>query len=85
MLGNAAWVWHHKNLDALELIDFLEKVAGGVCRRLLMEIPFYISAAACLDLSCRLLDPLLINAIAYEPILSCRLVMPLGFEHRLGE
>jgi hypothetical protein len=66
MLGNAAWVWHHKNPDALELVVILEKVAGGIGRRLLMEIPFYISTAACFDLPCRLINPIVINLIAEE-------------------
>jgi len=70
MLGDAAWIWAHKNLDAFELVVILEKVAGGVRRRLLMKIPFYISPTACVDLSGGLVNPIVILTILHltDPI-----------------
>ena len=81
MLGNAAWIWPHENLDAFELVVVLKKFAGRIRRRLFMKIPFDISAAAGIDLSCGLFDPFIIDTVAYDPILPYILIMPLGFDH----
>jgi len=82
ILGNAAWIWTHENLDAFELFIILEQIFRHIRCRLFMKIPFDLAAAAGINLSRGLFDPILIDVIADKIFLSYILIMSLGFDRR---